>query len=101
MKQFEKDGLIVGGIYRHYKGGMYRVLDVATFTEPYLHYEDAEFETILLHEDFIKNEKMVVYRSIEKEPKSWVRPLDMFTELVIVNLGNGFNKSVKRFEFVE
>lgn len=49
------------GIYRHFKGGYYQVLDVATHSESL--------------------ESMVVYRHLgQKEP--WVRPSAMFAETV-------------------
>ena len=53
------------GLYRHYKGNDYQVLDVAT------HSEDESL--------------FVVYRPLYGEGKLWVRPLDMFVENVEVN----------------
>lgn len=53
------------GVYRHYKGSYYEVLAVAT------HSEDLE--------------KLVIYRSLgEEEPKTWARPLSLFTAAVEV-----------------
>lgn len=60
-----------GGYYRHYKGGVYKVLCVAKHTET---------------EDF-----MVVYE--DKDRHCWVRPLAMFNENVLVN-----GSQVPRFE---
>jgi len=50
------------GKYRHYKGGLYVVEDIATHSE--------------------NEEKMVVYRPLYGEQDLWVRPLDMFIEEV-------------------
>lgn len=65
---------VVLGKYRHYKGGDYEVIAVATHTET--------------------NEQLVVYRSLYNVDVSyWVRPLTMFVETVEVD---GETKS--RFE---
>ncbi len=50
------------GIYRHFKGNEYQVLEVATHTET--------------HEPY------VVYRALYGECGMWVRPLAMFVEHV-------------------
>lgn len=50
------------GIYRHFKGGLYEVLQVAKHSETQEHY--------------------VVYRALYGERGVWVRPLAMFVELV-------------------
>ena len=55
---------VVPGIYRHYKGQHYEVLDVATHTET--------------------NEDFVVYRALYGEYRLWIRPLPMFVESVTV-----------------
>lgn len=55
---------IPAGRYRHYKGGLYEVLYVATHSET--------------------EEPMVVYRPLYGERGYWVRPLAMFTETVTV-----------------
>lgn len=60
-------------LYRHYKGGLYRVL-----VDPAFHSETQE--------------EMVVYMSV-KNGKVWVRPSKMFHELV--DLPNG--QVVQRF----
>lgn len=68
------------GTYRHYKGGMYEVLDVACHTE-----------TLEWH---------VVYQSHDRReqglPSVWIRPYDMFVEMVELD---GEMKS--RFERVD
>jgi hypothetical protein len=71
-----KEPLIRAGIYRHYKGGMYKVIAIAKHTET--------------------REEMVVYRSLDDERQLWVRPLEMFREMVKVE-----GKQVPRFEYVE
>jgi hypothetical protein len=52
------------GIYKHYKGNLYQVIEVATHSETL--------------------EKVVVYRPMYGEQALWVRPLAMFTEEVDV-----------------
>lgn len=64
------------GIYRHYKGNLYELIDVA-----------AHSETL---------EQMVVYRAMYGNYDLWVRPLSMWNEEVEYN-----GKTVRRFEFVE
>ncbi|WP_334016069.1 DUF1653 domain-containing protein [Alteromonas sp. S167] len=54
--------LITPGRYKHYKGNLYDVYEVAT------HSEDES--------------KLVVYRPCYGERALWVRPLSMFTENV-------------------
>lgn len=63
------------GIYRHYKGNEYELLDIA------------------LHSETL--EEMVVYRALYGEQKLWVRPAYMWEEEVEVD-----GKKVKRFEFI-
>jgi len=50
------------GIYRHYKGNLYEVMEVATHSE--------------------SGEKLVVYRALYGDYGVWVRPLSMFAEPV-------------------
>lgn len=52
------------GIYRHYKGGRYEVIGVATHSET--------------------EDPLVVYRALYGEYGLWVRPLAMFCETVEV-----------------
>ena len=51
------------GRYRHFKGGLYQVLEVATHSETL--------------------EQLVVYRSLKDPTRLWVRPLAMFQEEVL------------------
>lgn len=57
-----KDYQIKPGKYRHYKGGEYEVLGVAKHSETL--------------------EELVVYRALYGNGDLWVRPLEMFREMV-------------------
>jgi len=63
------------GKYRHYKGPLYEVIDIARHSET--------------------EEELVVYRTLYGEFSLWVRPLDMFTEEIEYE-----GKRVKRFTYV-
>ncbi len=63
------------GIYRHYKGNNYELLCIASHSETL--------------------EKMVVYKALYGEGGVWVRPIEMWDELVEVN-----GQKVERFTFV-
>ena len=63
------------GIYKHYKGNEYRVLGIATHSETL--------------------EKLVVYQALYGSYGIWVRPINMWNEIVEVN-----GQLVKRFEFI-
>lgn len=63
------------GIYRHYKGNLYELLDIANHSETL--------------------EKMVVYRALYGEKELWVRPASMWNETVNVN-----GKEVVRFKYI-
>ena len=54
---------ILPGLYRHFKGGLYRVEGVARHSETL--------------------EEMVVYRALYGEGGLWVRPASMWNETVI------------------
>lgn len=64
------------GIYRHFKGNMYRVLYTARHSETM--------------------EEMVVYQALYGDMGIWVRPRAMFCEEIVHD-----EKTVVRFEFVE
>jgi len=64
------------GLYQHYKGPLYRVLDVATHSE--------------------SQEELVIYQALYGEKGMWARPLEMFTETVMVD-----RKEISRFAFCE
>ena len=64
------------GIYRHYKGNLYQVLHTAQHSET--------------------EETLVVYRCLYGEYGVWVRPIEMFAEMVSVE-----GKQVPRFELIK
>lgn len=65
------------GIYRHYKGGLYRVIGVAKHSETL--------------------DDVVIYECMYKDPtsKTWVRPVSVWNEKLSFD-----GKIVKRFTFV-
>ncbi len=69
MKEVGVKPTIEKGIYQHYKGGIYEVLEVACHSETLDWY--------------------VVYESRERKnqglPSLWIRPYDMFVETVTVD----------------
>ncbi len=64
------------GIYKHFKGNKYELIDVATHSETL--------------------EKMVVYKALYGDGGIWVRPLSMWEEQIEKD-----GKKVKRFEYIE
>lgn len=64
------------GVYKHYKGNLYEVIDIARHSET--------------------EEEHVVYRTLYGDHSLWVRPLSMFNEDIERD-----DKAIKRFEFVE
>ena len=64
------------GIYKHYKGNLYEVIDVAKHSET--------------------EEEHVVYRTLYGDYSTWIRPLAMFIETVQID-----GQQVPRFAFVE
>ncbi len=63
------------GIYKHYKGNLYKVIGTARHSETM--------------------EEMVVYQALYGEMGLWVRPLTMFNESVEIE-----GKQVPRFEWL-
>ena len=63
------------GKYRHYNGKEYEVIGIAKHSETL--------------------EEFVVYKALYGEGQIWIRPLKMFTEIIVVD---GINKP--RFEFI-
>ena len=61
--------MIKAGLYRHYKGAQYQVIDTVRHSET--------------------EEELVLYRALYGAKGLWVRPLAMFTEEVLVD-GNLF-----------
>ena len=68
--------LVIGGIYRHYKGNKYKVEGVAKHSETL--------------------EEMVVYRALYGEGGLWVRPKSMFLEIVEKD-----GKQFPRFDYID
>lgn len=64
------------GIYRHYKGQLYQVLELARHSET--------------------EEWLVVYKTLYKDFSYWVRPLTMFCETVLIN-----GQAQPRFELIQ
>lgn len=64
------------GIYRHYKGNEYELLEIGTHTET--------------------EEKLVVYKALYEPYGVWVRPYDMFFETVVMG-----GKEIPRFQKVD
>ena len=64
------------GLYKHFKGNMYEVIDVAYHSETL--------------------EEMVVYKALYGEGKTWVRPISMWDGEVEKD-----GKKAKRFTLVE
>ena len=57
--------MIKAGLYRHYKGNKYQVIDTVRHSET--------------------EEALVLYRALYGEKGLWVRPLEMFLESVLVD----------------
>lgn len=66
--------MIKAGLYQHYKGAQYRVIDTVRHSET--------------------EEELVLYRALYGEKGLWVRPLVMFTETVLID-----GKEVPRFAY--
>ena len=69
-----------GGVYRHFKGKRYQVVDVARHSETLEYY--------------------VVYRQLYGEGGLWIRPMEMFLEMVDKEKYPDC-KQAYRFELVE
>ncbi len=71
-----KEDLVVGGIYKHFKGNKYRLLHIATHSET--------------------EEEVVVYEKLYGDHSIWVRPLEMFLDQKEVE-----GQRVDRFSFID
>jgi len=69
------DKKLLAGLYLHYKGQEYEVMEVARHTET--------------------QEWVVVYRCLYGDYSLWVRPYDMFIEMVVIN-----GVKIPRFRYV-
>jgi len=63
------------GLYQHYKGEKYELLDTVTHSET--------------------EERLVLYRALYGEKGLWVRPYNMFFETVTIN-----SKITPRFKYI-
>ena len=63
------------GIYQHYKGQKYQVIDTVRHSET--------------------QERLVLYRALYGEKGLWVRPYTMFFESIVLD-----SKEVPRFQFI-
>ena len=70
------DNSVQRGLYRHFKGNTYEVIETAKHSET--------------------QEDMVVYRALYGDFGLWVRPIDMFTEEVERN-----GRKMPRFQLIE
>ena len=66
--------MIKAGLYQHYKGAHYQVIDTVRHSET--------------------EEELVLYRALYGEKGLWVRPLVMFTATVLID-----GKEVPRFAY--
>jgi hypothetical protein len=64
------------GFYKHYKGNVYKVIEIAKNTET--------LETLVIYQDIVSSEKI------------WARPISMWNDNVVFN-----GETVKRFELVK
>jgi hypothetical protein len=69
--------IVKGGVYQHYKGHNYKVLDIVKHSET--------LEDLVLYECLYDNDL----------GKTWVRPLEMFLETIVID---GVERA--RFEYV-
>lgn len=74
----KRSELVIGGIYKHYKGNRYKVHGVVKHSET--------LEDLVLYETLYENQL----------GKMWVRPKEMFLECIEIN-----GQQVPRFELVE
>jgi pimeloyl-ACP methyl ester carboxylesterase len=72
----ETGGIEIGAVYRHFKGNLYKVIEIARHSETGL--------------------PMVVYQALYGDFGFWVRPLGMFLETVDMD-----GRPIRRFERVE
>ncbi len=68
--------MLKNGLYCHYKGNEYEVIGIVRHSET--------------------EEQMVLYRALYGDKGLWVRPLEMFTEMVNVD-----GKTRPRFELIK
>lgn len=69
--------LEIGKVYRHFKGNYYFVVDIAIHSET--------------------KEQFVVYKSLYKESKTYIRPLEMFLDKIDVHKQGNITGQAYRF----
>ena len=62
--------VVIGGVYRHFKGKLYKVLMVGYYSES---------------NNDEQSSKMVIYEALYDDHKIWVRPYDIFISKVDKN----------------
>lgn len=70
------NNIVIGGIYRHYKGNNYKLLAIAKHSETL--------------------EEMAVYQALYGEMGIWVRPLAMFNETIEKD-----GQLIRRFQLID
>lgn len=70
------EDIVINGIYRHYKGNLYKVVGFAKHSET--------------------EEDLVIYMCLYGDYSLWARPKKMWNEIVEID-----NKKYKRFELVK
>lgn len=68
--------IVINGIYRHYKGNLYKVLGFAKHSET--------------------EEDLVIYMTLYGDYSIWARPMSMWNEIIEKD-----GKKYKRFELVK
>ena len=76
MEDEKKEASVQKGLYRHFKGREYLLIEIVTHSETL--------------------EKMVVYQALYGDFSYWVRPYDLFFERVLLE-----GQYVPRFEFIQ
>jgi len=78
-----------GALYRHYRGGLYRVLRIAY---------DTEKKQLTSFQDVDDSVKLVIYENVEPQSSlgcvTWARPYTMFNEMITID-------GAEKYRFVE
>lgn len=74
----EENRILENRIYKHFKGNLYYILNIAVHSET--------------------NEKYVVYRALYDNYEVYIRTLEMFNEKIDVNRPDNVDKQIFRFE---
>ena len=71
----------IGQVYRHFKGNMYYMQDIAIHSET--------------------QEEYVVYKALYGDYKTYIRPKDMFLEQADLNRTDNIYKQKYRFQLID